>query len=113
MVSKTLKYTALTVMAFLVCGGHSMAADTLDHAEPTAAASELSVHDDEGNVHVIDLEHPQEEHHASAGLPQMDTAWFPSQIFWLAITFGFLYVVFSKKVLPGISSTLESRRNQI
>ena len=58
-----------------------------------------------------DLAHSAE--HASAGLPQMDPTWFPSQIFWLAVTFSCLYVIFARKVLPEISSTLESRREQI
>ena len=49
----------------------------------------------------------------SAGLPQMDPTWFPSQIFWLAVTFFCLYVIFSRKILPEISSTLEMRREQI
>ena len=50
---------------------------------------------------------------ASAGLPQMDAAWFPSQIFWLGVTFLCMYVVFARKILPEISSTLESRRRHI
>ena len=28
---------------------------------------------------------------ASAGLPQLDPTWWPSQSFWLALTFGVLY----------------------
>lgn len=50
---------------------------------------------------------------ASSGLPQMDPTWFPSQLFWLAITFVVLYVIFSKKVLPELSSIIESRREHI
>lgn len=50
---------------------------------------------------------------ASAGLPQFDPSSYPSQIFWLTITFVVLYVIFSKKVLPDISSTLEDRKNRI
>lgn len=50
---------------------------------------------------------------AKAGLPQMDPTWFPSQVFWLAVTFFCLYVIFSRKILPEISATLETRREQI
>ena len=36
-----------------------------------------------------------------------------SQIFWLTITFGILYVVLSKLILPKISTNLEIRKSQI
>ena len=36
-----------------------------------------------------------------------------SQIFWLIITFGLLYVVLSKLILPKISANLEIRKSQI
>ncbi|MBL4590218.1 MAG: hypothetical protein JKY11_09105 [Alphaproteobacteria bacterium] len=53
------------------------------------------------------------EHAASSGLPQFDPTWFASQVFWLAVCFAFLYVVFAKKTLPNISSTIDRRRQQI
>ncbi len=49
----------------------------------------------------------------SAGLPQFDPSTYPSQIFWLAVTFVVLYVFFSSRILPDISSVLENRRNHI
>ncbi|MCB1529776.1 MAG: hypothetical protein H6853_06780 [Rhodospirillales bacterium] len=52
-------------------------------------------------------------HAASGGLPQFDPTWFPSQIFWLAVCFGVLYLFFSKKTLPEISGVIENRRNHI
>lgn len=50
---------------------------------------------------------------SSGGLPQFDPTWFPSQLFWLAVTFFVLYLFFSKKTLPEISSVIENRRNHI
>jgi F-type H+-transporting ATPase subunit b len=50
---------------------------------------------------------------SEAGLPQFDPSSFPSQIFWLAVAFGILYIFFSKKSLPDISSVLENRRQHI
>lgn len=50
---------------------------------------------------------------SSGGLPQFDPTWFPSQIFWLAVSFFVLYLFFSKKTLPEISSVIENRRNHI
>ncbi len=50
---------------------------------------------------------------ASGGLPQFDPTWFPSQLFWLAIAFGVMYLFFSRKTLPEISSVIDNRRNHI
>ena len=49
----------------------------------------------------------------SGGMPQLNPEFWVSQIFWLTITFGILYVVLSKFILPKISSNLEMRRSQI
>ena len=49
----------------------------------------------------------------SGGMPQLNPEFWISQIFWLTLTFGFLYVVLSKLILPKISANLESRKSQI
>ena len=49
----------------------------------------------------------------SGGMPQLNPEFWVSQIFWLIITFGILYVVLSKLILPKISSNLEFRKSQI
>ena len=49
----------------------------------------------------------------SGGMPQLNPEFWISQIFWLTITFGILYVVLSKLVLPKISANLEIRKSQI
>ena len=49
----------------------------------------------------------------SSGMPQLNPEFWVSQIFWLTITFGFLYVVLSKLILPKISANLEIRKSQI
>ena len=49
----------------------------------------------------------------SGGMPQLNPEFWVSQIFWLIITFGILYVVLSKLILPKISANLESRKSQI
>ncbi len=54
-----------------------------------------------------------EHHESSGGLPQLNPASFPSQIFWLAITFLVMYLVFSRKALPEISSVIENRQEHI
>ena len=49
----------------------------------------------------------------SGGMPQLNPEFWVSQIFWLIITFGILYVVLSKLILPKISANLELRKLQI
>ena len=49
----------------------------------------------------------------SGGMPQLNPEFWISQIFWLTITFGILYVVLSKLILPKISANLEIRKTQI
>ena len=47
------------------------------------------------------------------GMPQLDTEFWISQIFWLAITFSILFVLLSKFILPKISANLEIRKSLI
>jgi len=49
----------------------------------------------------------------SGGMPQLNPEFWISQILWLILTFGALYIVLSKVILPKISDNLESRRSQI
>jgi len=49
----------------------------------------------------------------SGGMPQLNPEFWISQIFWLIITFGILFIVLTKVILPKISDNLESRKSQI
>ena len=49
----------------------------------------------------------------SSGMPQLNPEFWVSQIVWLVLTFGILYIVLSKLILPKISNNLESRKSQI
>ena len=51
--------------------------------------------------------------HKGAGFPPFKTETFPSQIFWLAITFAFLFVVLWRVAGPAIGNTIGARRRQI
>lgn len=82
-------------------------------------ASEALAADDTHGL-VYDIEHVDPHgpvgdasHEASAGLPQLDPTWFASQIFWLLIVFGALYFIFSRSILPALSTTLENRHEHI
>lgn len=50
---------------------------------------------------------------ASASLPQLDVSWWPSQLFWLAITFGGLYLLMAGRFLPALGGAIEERRDRI
>jgi len=49
----------------------------------------------------------------SGGMPQLNPEFWISQIFWLTLTFGILYMVLSKLILPKISANLETRKSKI
>ena len=49
----------------------------------------------------------------NGGMPQLNPEFWISQIFWLTLTFGFLYIILSKIILPKISKNLETRKSQI
>jgi len=46
-------------------------------------------------------------------VPQLEVWTFPSQIFWLIVTFSILYYLLSRKALPRISEILEARQDRI
>ena len=45
--------------------------------------------------------------------PAFDANYFPSQIFWWAVTFIILYLVLSNMILPRLSANLERRSDTI
>jgi len=47
------------------------------------------------------------------GMPQLNPEFWISQIFWLTLVFGSLYVLLSKLILPKVSNNLEARKSQI
>jgi F-type H+-transporting ATPase subunit b len=51
--------------------------------------------------------------HKAAGFPPFDTTTFASQLFWLAITFAFLFTVLWRVAGPRINSAITNRRGAI
>ncbi|HWY61043.1 MAG TPA: hypothetical protein VNW15_04000 [Rhizomicrobium sp.] len=47
------------------------------------------------------------------GFPPFDTTTYPSQIFWLAVTFAFLFVVLWRVAGPRINGVITARRGAI
>lgn len=50
---------------------------------------------------------------AEGGMPQLDVSTYPAQIFWMALTFGFLYLFFSMRILPRLSAIVDGRAARI
>jgi F-type H+-transporting ATPase subunit b len=48
-----------------------------------------------------------------AGMPQLDTATYSSQIFWLILTFATLFWLLRRKALPRVAEILEIRQDRI
>jgi F-type H+-transporting ATPase subunit b len=46
-------------------------------------------------------------------VPQIDTATFASQIFWLIVAFVTLYYLLSRRALPRLTEVLEARQDRI
>ena len=46
-------------------------------------------------------------------MPQLDISTYASQLFWLVVCFGALYLLLSKLALPRIATALEERRDRI
>ena len=48
-----------------------------------------------------------------AKLPQLDVHTYPSQVFWLVVSFVVLYILVSRVAVPRISEVLEERQERI
>ena len=50
---------------------------------------------------------------AEGGMPQLNPDYWVSQIFWVILIFGTLYVILWRAILPKINENLENRKSQI
>jgi F-type H+-transporting ATPase subunit b len=62
-------------------------------------------------VEAVAPEHAAGEH-ASPQFPQLDVKTYPSQIFWLIVSFLLLYGLMSKLALPRVTEVVDHRRAQ-
>jgi F-type H+-transporting ATPase subunit b len=49
----------------------------------------------------------------NVGMPQLDTAAWPTQLFWLAVTFIALYIIISRVAIPRTGGAIEKRKSTI
>jgi F-type H+-transporting ATPase subunit b len=52
-------------------------------------------------------------HEAASSFPPFDSAYFPSQLLWLAISFALLYYLMSRVALPRVQTILSERQQKI
>ncbi len=50
---------------------------------------------------------------ASSGLPQFDFSWWPGEIVWTLVIFGFLFFMFSKVFVPKVGGVIADREDRI
>ena len=77
-----------------------------EHAAEGEHAAPADAHGATGETHASTEAH-------SEVFPPFDPAGFGSQLLWLAITFGALYLLMSRVALPRIGSIIETRRTRI
>lgn len=118
-----MRHSILLFTAILSLGGLSLSLPALalsDDAAVQHVTEEVGQQLDT-DVHEALAEHGAHDdmhtgaHHGDEpqGLPQLDTRWYSSQIFWLALSFILMYLPFRFKVLPDLSSVIERRRERI
>ena len=73
-------------------------------ATEAAATAEGATHTETGVPH---------DAHGGGVFPPFDPTHFPSQILWLAITFGIFYYMVSKHIAPRLSGIIEARESRI
>lgn len=84
-----------TTQVIIVAQAAEGAAIVEDHAAETHATTEA------------------DGHAAPTVFPPFDASTFPSQLLWLALTFGFLYVFMSRVALPRVGNILDTRKSRI
>ncbi len=75
-----------------------------------AAANIVAPANAQPHTGVATVEHG---HAATSAFPPFDKSTFGPQLVWLALTFGFLYFMLSRRLLPRVASVVESRAEGI
>ncbi|WP_373505905.1 F0F1 ATP synthase subunit B [Aestuariivirga sp.] len=86
----------------------SQSTTVLAQAETEAPAAETPATAEAGHT-----EGTAAEGGHGGAFPPMDTSTYPSQIFWLFIFFGLLYLLMSRVALPKMAAVLEKRSARI
>lgn len=98
------------VLAMALTTGPVRAQDAGGSSPAAAAETAAPTSDHEGSAATAEGE---EGEHAKKGLPQLDTSTYSSQLFWLVISFGTLFILMSKVALPRVGAVLDARTAKI
>jgi F-type H+-transporting ATPase subunit b len=104
------RLAGLALLAMLLSPAAPIAYAASTHGEPAAHSQEPGP---AGGPGVAGFEEGIAAAEHGGGLPQLDATTFPSQIFWLIVSFLVLYWLFSRKALPRVSDILEARQARI
>ncbi len=53
------------------------------------------------------------EHHGSGVFPPFDSTYYPSQLLWLALTFGLFYLFLKRVIMPRLAGIIADRQARI
>lgn len=95
-------------LAFAPRAAHAEQAVRAAEATPANAAAG---HDGTAHVAPGAGENPVDAH--AIGFPPFDSTTFPSQLIWLVLSFGLLYFLMGRVMLPRIGRILEERHDRI
>ena len=109
-----MKLTRLFAIALLISAlplTHLRAQELTGHEDGSVIENQLgadapAVH---GQPDLDRASRPEHGEEKSGGLPQMDVSTFPSQLFWLAVNFGLLFLLMWRVALPQVTATFHKR----
>ncbi|MGQ0527531.1 MAG: F0F1 ATP synthase subunit B family protein [Alphaproteobacteria bacterium] len=104
-----LRFHIILLAFFALLSSPVMAMEATGHKTPQAE----HVDQLDADMQMSTVQEVEGDHGEGGGLPQFDPSSYASQIFWLTIAFGVLYLVFSKKTLPSIGAVLQARESYI
>ncbi len=97
-----MRLTRILIAVFVTC---LFLTPAFVRAQDDAVHAQTDVH--QGEAH-------EDAHEEEGGsMPQLDATYYASQLFWLAVTGVFLYVVLARVALPGVSAVIERRDGQV
>lgn len=112
----------IPLLAMLMCMTVALAPSFALAAEETEGQAAVHAADEAGNkaepaaeasmkMALPGKEHESKEAEENVGFPQLNAKTYPSQLFWLFVSFAVLYVLMSKLALPKVGAVLDARQS--